>query len=206
MELVLFPRMTLPTTATRCQGLPEVRATGIVSRMSSVCSDRPIEARSARWSPRPVRGLLLGALVGGAIALSGCNDADRALTGRWVSEEPIDSTWLVGKTELTLGHFGPELTGVAWFDDDDGVASRVCPCAFVDLLSLHLGAKHFTASTDFCTGEKWLWDLTLDESVDPPVLAGRVEVKDNPGMQPIEGIRLILVDTFIPDDRKMCDR
>lgn len=145
-------------------------------------------------------------LAGAVLLVAGCTDADRALTGRWVSEAPIASSWLVGKTELTIGHFGPELTGVAWFDDDDGVASRVCPCAFIDQLTLDLDAKHFTASTDFCDGEKWLWDLTLDESVDPPVLVGRVEVKDAEGLQPIEDIRLVLSDTFIPDDRKLCER
>jgi len=180
--------------------------TGIVSRMPSARRDRPVVSRPTPVAPPPTRRLLLAVSLGVALLVAGCTDADRALTGRWVSQEPIVSGWLVGKTELTIGHFGSELTGVAWFDDDDGVGSRVCPCAFIDQLTLDLTAKRFTASTDFCDGAKWLWDLTLDESVDPPVLVGRVEVKDSAGLAPIEDLRLVLSDTFIPDDRKLCDR
>ncbi|TNF29949.1 MAG: hypothetical protein EP329_14565 [Deltaproteobacteria bacterium] len=146
-----------------------------------------------------------GAVLWAAVALSaGCTDADRALTGRWGATEPVESSWLVGRPELAIGHYGSELTGVAWFLDGDGIASPVCPCAYVDQLSLDLGAEEFAASTDFCTGDKWIWRLALDDTHDPPHLVGTVEVKDAPST--LLDIELERIDTFIPDERKLCDR
>lgn|GEM_PF-1312909 len=175
--------------------------TGIVSRMHA--SRRASSPRTDARRRRPLR-LVAALLLGAASLATGCNDADRALTGRWLATEPVQTSWLAGRPELTIGHYGPELTGVAWFLDVNGFPSEICPCGFIDHLSLDLDAQRFAASTDFCNGDIWIWRLELDDTQTPEVLSGTVEVKDEPDK--VLDITFELVDTFIPDEKKLCDR
>lgn len=145
--------------------------------------------------------VVLIALISSAAA---CSDLDRAFTGRWLALEPLDSDWLVGRPELAIGHFGPEVTGVAWFLDDDGIENPICPCEFIDHRAVDLGTESFVVSTTFCDGSLWLWRLALvDGDGDEPVLEGTVEVSGDPTR--VLDVRLERLSTFIPNERKRCE-
>lgn len=173
---------------------------GIVTRMRLFSQLAPAPSLR-RAPPRAVAAAF--ALAALALSAPACADADRMFTGRWVAHAPLDSAWLVGRPELAIGHFGPEVTGVAWFLDDDGIASRICPCTFLDPLTVDLDGRSFAATTTFCDGEVWIWRLTLDADADPQILEGSVEVAGDP-TRAIAGVQLDLVDTFIPDEKKQC--
>jgi len=168
---------------------------GIVSPM---CSTSPL-TRARRGSPRALAWLLFALF---ALAHGACGDADRMFTGRWLASAPLESDWLVGRPELVVGHFGPEVTGVAWFLDDDGIESRICPCTFIDHRAVNLDAATFVASTTFCDGSVWIWRLALDSGADPERLEGTVEVAGDPDR--ILDVSLELVDTFLPNEKKQC--
>ena len=142
------------------------------------------------------------ALVVGLGLAAGCTNADRALTGRWASTMSLSSDWLVGRPELAIGHYGTELTGVAWFLDADGIVPRVCPCSFIDNRAVDVAHETFNAQTTFCDNSTWIWRLTLDDTVTPPELAGTVEVAGDASR--VLDISFALVDTFIPDEEKLC--
>lgn len=145
--------------------------------------------------------VVLIALVSSAAS---CSDTNRAFTGRWVSAASLDSDWLVGRPELAIGHFGPEVTGVAWFLDEDGIENPICPCEFIDHRAVDLDRETLVVSTTFCDGSLWLWRLALEEGDgDEPALVGTVEVSGDATR--VLDVRLELLSTFIPNERKRCE-
>jgi len=145
---------------------------------------------------------LVALLFGGAAP--GCSDASRMFTGRWVARAPLEETWLTGKPELAIGHFGPELTGVAYYFESLGaVPDPLCPCAFIDHKEVDLDRAELTATTERCgVGPTLIWFLELDEDGDGnPFLTGTVGPDDTQRAH----IDLDLVDAFVPEDLRVCE-
>lgn len=125
--------------------------------------------------------------------------------GRWASTDVLQSSWLSGRPELAVGHFGPEVTGVVYFANAAGVVTEPCPCAFLDHLSVDLDAERFRVTSELaCDGSVWLWDLSIETDVNDDVfLVGSVETTD--GTERSLPLRLELIDRFIPEERRDCE-
>jgi hypothetical protein len=144
--------------------------------------------------------LVVAALCG----VTGCADASRMFTGMWRAEAPLETAWISGRPELAIGHFGPELTGVVRFLDDDGFPTASCPCAFLDQQDVDLDARRFVATTELCDGDtRWIWQLTLDDDGADPRLVGDVRRAADEGTPPV-AVSFRLDDEFVPDDRREC--
>ncbi len=151
-------------------------------------------------SRRPLLALAFTVLLGG------CADTSTMFGGRWISRSVLDSGWIAGRPELAVGHYGPEVTGVAYFANAAGVVVGPCPCAFIDHQSVDLDAGTFRATTALpCDDSVWLWELTLetDEAEDRPLLVGTVSKTDGSGDS--VDLTLELLDRFIPEDRQACE-
>jgi hypothetical protein len=124
----------------------------------------------------------------------------------WKAEAPLSASWLSGRPELALGHFGPELTGIVRFLDDDGIIpSGDCTCAFVDQQDIDLDGKRFAATTAWCDDETLLiWEMRLDDAGADPRLVGTVR-RANDDVTPAEAITFRLDDRFVSDDRRECE-
>jgi hypothetical protein len=133
----------------------------------------------------------------------GCQDPNRMFTGVWQAEAPIgNEDWALGRPELSIGHFGTELTGVVRFLDDDGFPERECECAFIEHQRLDLNTATFQAFTDRCDGSRWIWNLTLfGEDDEDSYLRGTVTQADGTNFVEFEAR---LIDRFVPDDRREC--
>ncbi len=142
-------------------------------------------------------------MVGLAFACSACTDASRMFTGRWEATAALDTTWLEGRPELVIGHFGPELTGVVFYRDAFGVVEQpACPCAFVDEDSVDLEGEDFIATTERCGEPVLIWILErLEDDEGNIFLTGSV----GPDEDNRADIDLELVDTFVPEDLRACD-
>jgi len=138
-----------------------------------------------------------------ACALVACTDASRRFSGRWEATAALDEAWLDGRPELAIGHFGAELTGVVWYNDDYGVVPQAaCPCAFIDQDRIDLDDGSFVITTERCAGPVLVWTLASVEDDDGEVaLEGEVGPS---GVQPV-AIKLERTDTFVPDDVRACD-
>jgi len=151
---------------------------------------------------RGVPSVLPSSLV---ILLSvGCQDPNRMFTGVWQAESPVGSEdWALGRPELSIGHFGTELTGVVRFLDDSGFPTLACDCAFIEHQRLDLGTATFLALTEQCDGSRWIWNLTLSgEDDDSSYLTGTVTQADGTNFVEFEAR---LIDRFVPDDRRECE-
>lgn len=146
-------------------------------------------------------GVVLASVGVGA----GCQDPNRMFTGVWEAVAPLeDADWIEGRPELAIGHFGTELTGVVRLLDDNGLPTLDCRCAFIDHQRIELAPRRFIATSEACDGAVWIWDLTLDTEGEVPELEGTVTAANRPDM-PLS-YRARRVDTFIPDERRECER
>ncbi len=126
-------------------------------------------------------------------------------TGMWEAEAPLDADWIGGRPELAIGHFGPELTGIVRFLDDEGLPTLSCECAFIDQQDVDLDARRFVATTTLCDAETLLiWELALDDDGEDPRLVGEVRRANDPDSAPAP-VSLRLDDPFVPDDRRECE-
>ncbi|MCC6620657.1 MAG: hypothetical protein IT385_05355 [Deltaproteobacteria bacterium] len=143
----------------------------------------------------------LGVLA--ACSLVACTDASRMFTGRWEATAPVDQAWLDGRPELAIGHFGAELTGVVFYQDDYGVVEQAdCPCAFIDQDRLDLDREEVVFETEHCDQPILIWSLARFEDDDGDLfLVGRVGPS---GVTPVD-ITLSLTDTFVPEDLRECE-
>ena len=146
-------------------------------------------------------------LVCGSLGAGACADASRMFTGVWRAETALESMWISGKPELAIGHFGPELTGVAHFRDADGLPDPTCLCAFIDQQDVDLDQRRFVATTTMCDEPSTLliWQLTLDDDGPDPRLVGDVRRAGDETSTPI-AVSFELDDEFVPDDRRECAR
>lgn len=147
------------------------------------------------------------ALCAGVTAgVSACADASSMFTGVWKSEVALATPWLSGRPELSIGHFGPELTGVIRFLDDEGLPGGSCACAFVEQQDVDLGGERFVATTDLCDDETLLiWEMRLEDGGAESRLIGTVR-RANDDLAPAELVTFRLDDRFVSDDRRECLR
>jgi hypothetical protein len=154
-----------------------------------------------------LRWRLRGALLGGVIAtvFQGCDDPDKMFEGRWESVTVVEgSSFLAGRPELSIGHYGRELTGVVRFLDRNGLATDGCACAFIEHQRVDLERERFVAITEHCDGQAWIWELTrIEDDDDTDVLEGTVVPAA--GGEPVF-LSLRLVDEFVSDERRECAR
>jgi hypothetical protein len=160
---------------------------------------RPHRRTLARGALRNPGLLLVGC------TLASCLDRNEMFTGTWAAVDTlIAEGFVVGRPELSLGHFGKALTGVARYLDSDGLAREDCPCAFVDYQLVDLEAQSFRATTTQCDGATWIWSLTLVEGdAERLFLEGTIALASS-DEAPV-AIQLVRVDDFVTDDRKECD-
>lgn len=137
------------------------------------------------------------------VVLVSCQNPNRMFTGVWQAEGPIgDESWSLGRPELSIGHFGTELTGLVRFLDDSGLPTRPCACAFIEHQRLDLDTANFVALTEQCDGSLWVWNLTLTgDSDENSYLTGTVTEADGTGFVEFSAR---LIDRFVPDDRREC--
>jgi len=167
--------------------------------MTSSSYRLPHRATSRRAVARASVAVLL-------LSLAACQDPSRMFTGRWEAMEVVTSDWLPdGLPELAIGHFGPELTGVVWYLDENGLlgGGDGCPCSFIDHRSVNLTTRVFTATTTHCSGDVWIWRMERVDDEEELLLVGTVSDPSHTGRE--EVITLRLVDRFIPEERKRCD-
>lgn len=124
--------------------------------------------------------------------------------GVWEAEEALpEGGWLEGRPELSVGHFGTELTGVVKYLDANRLPTLPCRCGFLDDQRVELDNERFVAVSELCDGPLLIWDLTLDEDADPPRLVGTVTRATQADDQ-LE-VSLVLLDTFVAEERRECE-
>ena len=122
--------------------------------------------------------------------------------GLWEAEvELAEGGWIEGRPELSIGHFGTELTGVVRFLDGNGLPTLACRCVFIDHQRVDLDEARFVAVSEQCDESLWIWELTLADE-DPPRLFGSVTRADRTD-DPV-AVSFLLVDTFVPEERRQC--
>jgi len=143
-------------------------------------------------------------LVGGFLAsgLGACDDPSKMFEGRWESVDAVEgSTFLSGRPELSIGHYGRELTGVARFLDRNGLVGGGCACTFIEHQRIELELERFVAVTEYCDGEVWIWELERVEEEDVTLLEGTV-VHARGGEAAV--VKLRLADEFVSEERREC--
>lgn len=135
-----------------------------------------------------------------AITLSVCVNPNRMFTGRWISESTVSIGNFEGSVELGLGHYGPDLVGVARFYDTFGRPYTPCPCVIVESRGVRIGDGAFTAVSDRCGAEVWLWSLTIDLAPDPATLVGTVVTDQD---QTVE-VAFEQTDDFVEEAFRAC--
>lgn len=113
-------------------------------------------------------------LIAVSFVLAACVNPNRMFTGRWVALDAVELPGFSGTVELALGHFGPDLVGVARGYDAAGLPEEGCPCAIVEARSVRIGDGSFQAVVQRCDGSTWLLSLVIDLDADPLILAGTV--------------------------------
>lgn len=129
-------------------------------------------------------------------------------SGMWRSELTLTAGWIEGRPELALGHYGPEMTGIVRFLDEDNLPTQACGCAYIDQQDVDLTNQRFVATSELCDDPPTLliWDLTLDDQGADPRLVGEVRRANDASIAP-EAVSFRLDDRFVPDDRReLCDR
>lgn len=143
----------------------------------------------------------LGAAFAAAALGAACTDASHMFSGRWEASEPLAETWIAGRPELDLGHFGPEITGVIHYKDDLGVLDLDPPCAFLEGDSVDTDRKVFVATTEH-DAATYIWTLTrVDPDQGDPYLQGTVELESGAKVE----VTFDFVDTFVSDELKVCN-
>ena len=189
-----------PSPLGDCHARPRVLAQPLVATVS-----RYLGPGGPRWSGRAQSRWVatLAWFFTVVLGLTACADASRRFTGVWRAVEPLDSTWLTGRPELAIGHFGRELTGVVHFLDDNGLPSQSCPCAFLDQRGLDLDLGTFVVTAEVCDAGIWAFEATLDENGADPALEVTVYRTDATSDR-VTG-RFVLEDVFVSDDRRECE-
>lgn len=159
---------------------------------------RPPRARTKRrWWRGPWAGLLAVWAV-----TSGCQDPNRMFFGLWEAEVALPDGWVEGRPELAIGQYGTELTGVVRYLDDNGLPTLPCRCAFLDHQRVDLDDRRFVAVSEQCDESLWIWELSLVDDEDPPMLEGTV-TRANQADESVS-VRFVLVDRFVPGERRVC--
>lgn len=139
-----------------------------------------------------------------AAATGGCQDPNKMFFGVWEAEEALpEGGWLEGRPELAIGHYGTELTGVVRYLDANRLPTLACRCAFLEDQRVELDNEHFIAVSELCDGPLLIWELTLDDEADPPRLVGTV-TRATQADEPL-AVSLVLLDTFVAEERRECE-
>lgn len=147
---------------------------------------------------------LAAAVVSLWLGTGGCQDPNRMFFGVWEAEEALPAGgWLEGRPELSVGHFGTELTGVVRYLDGNRLPTLPCRCGFLDDQRVELDNERFVAVSELCEGPLLIWDLVLDEDADPPRLVGTV-TRATQADDPLE-VGFVLLDTFVAEERRECE-
>ncbi len=127
--------------------------------------------------------------------------------GVWRAEAALEAGWISGRPELSIGHFGPEMTGIVRFLDADNLPTQACKCTFIDQADVDLPDQRFVVTTALCDTPATLliWELTLDEEGADPRLVGEIR-RANDEATPPEVVSFRLDDRFVSDDLRECDR
>jgi hypothetical protein len=146
----------------------------------------------------------MGLLLAVSLGASGCQDPNRMFFGVWEAEEALpEGSWLEGRPELSVGHFGTELTGVVRYLDDNRLPTLACLCGFLEDQRVVLDDERFVATSELCDGPLLIWDLRLDSDSDPPRLEGTV-TRATQTDDPLE-VSFVLLDTFVAEERRECE-
>lgn len=122
--------------------------------------------------------------------------------GMWEADlELAEGGWIEGRPELAIGHFGTELTGVVRYLDGNRLPTLTCDCAFLEHQRVDLDGARFVAISEQCDETLWIWELTLEDE-DPPRLTGTVTRADQAD-EPV-AVTFVLMDTFVPEERREC--
>lgn len=89
-----------------------------------------------------------------------------------MASEPIELPGFEGTIELGMGHFGPDLVGVARGYDLGGLPEAACACSIVEARSVRTGEGSFVAVVQRCDDSTWLLALSIDLDADPLRLVG----------------------------------
>lgn len=135
------------------------------------------------------------------LAFVSCVNPNRMFTGRWISVSPIEITGFSGNVEIGIGHYGPDLVGVARFYDSLGRPYAPCACSIIESRGVRIGEGAFTAVSDNCGESIWLWNLMIDLDSTPALLNGTIAAD--------AGAELIVAfeqtDGFVEESFKACD-
>ncbi len=134
-----------------------------------------------------------------------CDDPSKMFEGRWESVGVVeDSEFLGGRPELSIGHYGRELTGVVRFLDRNGLVTGDCACAFIEQQRVELEFERFVAVTERCNGDVWIWELERIVDVDDLEFLEGTVVRAVGGVG--TSVRFRLADEFVSDERRECAR
>ena len=160
--------------------------------------------------------MLRNAFVILLILMAGC-DSHKVLSGQWLAEDPMPLTYFEPDgnvstpvyVELTLGHYGNEVVGIARYytkaialpenlrQCDDTMMSLACQCTEVSG-DYHLDKERFRFYLDpYCSGNTKLVELVLD---DDDLLVWKL---DNAGSKEIE-FRRVLEEKALTKSHKTC--
>lgn len=187
----------------RCQCV-EPRANARLGVQSHHQLAAPIRLALRAW---PGRLALVAASV---VTLAGCGDVSHMFGGMWKSEAALSASFITGRPELAIGHFGREMTGIVRFLDEDAIVEQECGCAYLDQQDVDLDNQHFIATTTLCAEADedpviLIWDLTYDDGGADPRLFGEVRVANDDITTPVP-VSFRLDDRFVPDDKHVaCD-
>jgi hypothetical protein len=154
------------------------------------------------------------------LGLVGCEDPNKMFEGKWESTSQYDAFegQLRGVPHLAIGHFGLEVTGVAFFYKALGGSApeTECPCVFIDQQEAHrvdLANQELSFSTKCDAIElSETASITLDwhlrlisedtlEEVEERYLTGTVRRADG---GEAEMIKLIRTDVILEQADKEC--
>jgi len=138
-----------------------------------------------------------------ASGVLGCGDVSHMFGGIWKSETALSASFIDGRLELAIGHFGREMTGIVRFLDEDAIVELPdCSCAYLDQQDVDLDNQHFIATTTLCGDDPviLIWDLTYDDAAADPRLVGEVRVANDDLTTPV-AVSFRLADRFVPDDK-----
>lgn len=123
-------------------------------------------------------------------------------TGRWVSLGAVELPGFAGTVELGLGHFGPDLVGVARGYDAAGLPEEACPCAIVEARSVRTGDGSFQAVIQRCDGTSWFLGVVIDLDADPLRLEGTIA--PGGGLDPVP-VTFEQLDASVDSGFRECD-
>jgi hypothetical protein len=144
--------------------------------------------------------------------LIGCEDPNEMFHGLWESTATSSEAPYEGAPLIALGHYGLEVTGVAYFHQAIGQSKLVsdCPCAFVVHQGVDLDEKVVRFSTSFeampCEGDgtDLDWELVLgtDPLTEDKVFEGSVTSSD--GSLAAFDVKLRRISRYISPAHRLC--